>query len=267
MGFWEKIERTIIADPDGSYFARKAILKIDKLFREKDYQSVLEKSSEFIKLYPNFYSGYYYKGFVFLRQKKHSEAFENFSKCLELNPNINSIHYLCGYEQIELKNYQIALSYFERALDIFPNDTDLIGAKGLALLYLDEVEEANLAFKKAYEIDKSDGLNNTILYFFVRNRFEENLIYINKAKALDYNLRGKLILNYLEAMNSCMLGKDYLINVEIVNKLSKKIKAFGWEFIWIDKWLKEETVDETKRKFIVEINDYLKKIKAKLEQF
>ena len=224
MGFWDKIERKIIADPDGFYFARKDILKINKLFLAKDYDAVIIKSDQYYKKYPKFFNGNLFKGYALYYQNKYSEACENFNKVIEISPHINAAYDYCGYCHIQLENYQIALSYFERALGLYPNDAHFIQSKGLSLLYLNEFEEANRMFKCAYEIDKSDVLNNTILYLFVNNRFEENLFYIDQAKKLDYDKFGIFILNYLEAMNSCMLGKDYSVNVAAVNKLSKKLK-------------------------------------------
>jgi len=266
MWFWDRIEKAIIADPDGIYAARKDILKVNKLLILKDYDAVIKKCEEYCETYPKFFNGYLYKGYALYYKDMYEEACKNFNKVIEINPHINSTYDYCGYCHIKLENYQIALSYFERASDLFPTDTHFMESKGLALLYLHEVSEANRLFERAYDIDKSDGLNNTILYLFVHNRFEENLSYINHSKDLEYDNRGQLILNYLEAMNSCMLGKNYSENVERMNKLSKKVKAFNWEFLWIDKWLKEETIKEEKRKFIVEINNQLKNLRDKLDK-
>ncbi|MBP9096835.1 MAG: hypothetical protein KBG21_09525 [Ignavibacteria bacterium] len=266
MGFWDKIERTIIADPDGVYFATKELKKIEKLLIKKDYYTVLERANKFIEEHPDAFNGYFYKGHALYFLKKYSDALTAFNKTIEYNHKMWSPYFFCGHIHIDFENYQIALSYFERALELKHDSANLLDSKGLCHLYLDEFDEANRSFAKAYGINKSDGLNNSILHCFVKNRFEENLVYIEQAKKLDYDSRGILILNYLEAMNSCMLGKSYSHNVEVVNKLSKKIKYFLWEFIWIDKWLKTEIIDEEKRKFIVEINNQLKELRNKLDK-
>ena len=47
MGVWEKVKKIFTTDPDGPYTAYKDLQKIGNLFDKKDFESALEKSTEY----------------------------------------------------------------------------------------------------------------------------------------------------------------------------------------------------------------------------
>ncbi len=261
MGIIEKIKGLIGLFPGSYRHSNKLLLKAQRAYTQKNFPLAIEKLNELVTQYPESYKGFYSRGLVLYFQTEYLKAADDLMKSIEINPTFTYNYLLCGECYMKLNKHNTAISFFEKGLSYNKLDTYLLNANGFAYLCLHNIETANKNFESAYNVDKSDGLNNTILYYFVNNKFEENLKLIEHSKKLKYNTFGKLILNYLEAMNSCMLENDYSHNINAINKLVPKIKSYGWEFTWIDNWLKHENIDPEKRKFIEELNNDLKEVK------
>lgn len=79
-----------------------------------------------------------------------------FSKALDIDPNDSYAWYNKGLALLILENYEEAIKCFDKSLEIDPEDADAWHYKGLALDTLSQCAEATACFEKAWGLGMRD---------------------------------------------------------------------------------------------------------------
>jgi adenylate cyclase len=74
-------------------------------------------------------------------------------RAVELDENESSCFSRLGWVHLLRRSHDLALQYITRALEMNPNNQWIVGDMGVTLLYLGQVGEAVICFKRAREID------------------------------------------------------------------------------------------------------------------
>jgi adenylate cyclase len=74
-------------------------------------------------------------------------------RAVELDESESSCFSRLGWAHLLRHSYDLALQYTQRALEMNPNNQWIVGDMGITLLYLGQVEEALIWFRRAREID------------------------------------------------------------------------------------------------------------------
>jgi len=84
---------------------------------------------------------------------------------------------------------------------------------------------------------------------------------LNEAESKEKSKEDELILNYLHAITSFMVGEDYTEDVNNIDNLLKEDIEITWDSDEIEAWLTKTKMPPEKKKFITELTEKLKKKK------
>lgn len=144
------------------------LLKADLLNDSGDVDGGIAELDKFIERYPEFYYGYYRRGFFKDNAQRIDEALEDYSFSIALNP-------------------EYAYAYFGRA--------DMYKAKG-------DIQRANADYKKVIELDSIPGNNSCAQYaFFELGQREKAVEFMDSIISHDSDNPG----NYYEA--ACLYSR------------------------------------------------------------
>lgn len=167
------------------------LLKADLLNDSGDVDGGIAELDKFIERYPEFYYGYYRRGFFKDNAQRIDEALEDYSFSIALNP-------------------EYAYAYFGRA--------DMYKAKG-------DTQRANADYQKVIELDSIPGNNSCAQYaFFELGQREKAVEFMDSIISNDSNHPG----NYYEAacLYSRMGSKDKALGY-LMTALEKGYNKFA----------------------------------------
>lgn len=143
-------ETALRLDPSlGGAYNNLAVIYIDHL---KQYDRAKDWLSAALQRYPNFASAYLNLGVIALNQRDLPEAIRLFSRVLELDPQNQSAHYNLAACYINLRQFREAITTLDRGISYWPAAHRLYVLKGRASLMAGDIEQARVAFEKAYAL-------------------------------------------------------------------------------------------------------------------
>jgi tetratricopeptide (TPR) repeat protein len=185
VGVVKLLDELVYGDKELKAEATKAEFMI--LLEKGDYEELLKKAEEMIKLDVENAFAWVVKGRVLGNIGRHEEALDAFSKAIELNPEHADAWFFKGVALKNLGRHKEELDAFAKAIELNPKDSDAWSNKGVALGNLDRNEEALEAFSKAIELNPEDAdawLNKGVT-LRILGKYEEELDAF--AKAIELN--------------------------------------------------------------------------------
>ena len=105
--------------------------EIDKAF-EVLLISIIEDKEErdieldkFINKYPNYFGGYFQKGYIAIEEKKYKLVLHYFTKAIELKPDYAGAYYNRGNAYKNLQRYDEAIKDWEKVIELEPEKKNL----------------------------------------------------------------------------------------------------------------------------------------------
>jgi tetratricopeptide (TPR) repeat protein len=181
------------------------------LYDANRYVEALGYFDTAIKLNPNYYLAYNFKGFTLSELGRHVEAIECYNNMLKLNSNDANAYYSKGEALYLLEKKTEALWYFDTAIKLNPNYYLAYNFKGLTLSNLGKHVEAIECYDIILKLNPNDAnayySKGTSLYNLSKHKeaiesFDE-AIKLNPADANAYNSKGivlSVLKNNLEAL-------------------------------------------------------------------
>jgi len=161
--------------------------KGNAFYKLNQYNEAIKCFNKASELNPDYLYAWYYKGNTLINLKEYEEAIKCYNKALELDPDYLYAWYYKGYAFYKLNQYEKAIKYYNTALKLNPDYLYAWFYKGNALINLKEYEEAIKCYSTALE------LNPDYVYawyykgnaFYKLNHYEEAIKCYNKALELD----------------------------------------------------------------------------------
>ncbi|MFW2504586.1 tetratricopeptide repeat protein [Clostridium diolis] len=141
--------------------------EIRSLLENNNFEKVLEKADEIIKLDHNNEKAYAGKGMAYMKLKEYEEAIKCYDKAVEIKPDYSAAYNNKGNVFVAMGNNEKALECYDKASEFGGDIAEIYNNKGVVFMNLGKNKEALENYDKAIEI-KSD-------YY---------LVYKNKAKVL-----------------------------------------------------------------------------------
>lgn len=109
--------------------------KADSLRGEGKYtdpKKVIEYLNNAIKLKPDYFSAYFYRGMAYSNLGQHKRAIEDYNQTLRLQPNDALTYVIRGMAYFDLGQHKRAIEDYNQALRLQPNDASTYVERGLA---------------------------------------------------------------------------------------------------------------------------------------
>lgn len=153
---------------------------------QKKFLKALKRFDKIISLDPTDIEAYNTKGLILSGLGKYTESISEFDKSISYNPKNSDPYFNKGVSLCRLKKFENAIVQFDLALSFPHNDeyqTDCLIYKGMALYFLNRINESNSQFEKAVEInsDKLNVYNKIGIVFGNYEKYEEANKYFDKV--------------------------------------------------------------------------------------
>ena len=131
-----------------------------KLYNQKKFDDLLEKSNAFVLKYPNNTDGLNANALAHKNQKEFKKALKIFDKIININPKIDYVYQNMANIFFDLGNMTSAIEYQKKALELNPKNIRSMNGLGLALSNSGDDIAAIGYYKKALEINSNDSETN-----------------------------------------------------------------------------------------------------------
>ncbi|GGB81899.1 hypothetical protein GCM10007424_22480 [Flavobacterium suaedae] len=229
------------------------IEKAEQLFKEEEYQEIIELlPDELLAQHNNAYL-YMLRGVIFEKLNDLDKAIKDYNKAIEINPTDANLYFNRGNSWHEKGEYTRAIEDYNKVIEINPKDADAYQNRGFSMHKKGELDEAIKDYNKAIEINPTDAnaYNNRGNALNEKEEYNRAIEDYNKAVEINpkysdpYNNRGLAWHNKGELDKAI---KDYDKAIEINPKNIIFYLNRG------NSWYKKEKFDKA-------IEDYNKAIK------
>ncbi|MGP8024422.1 MAG: tetratricopeptide repeat protein [Methanobacterium sp.] len=126
-----------------------------RLIEKNKFSKAIECLNKVIKLDPEDYAAWTFKGIALMYLENYHEAIIAFNKSLEISLNARPWHYkgLCFFK---LGDFEKAFKAYDKALQIYPNYPNVWHNKGVSLENLGRHEEALKAYNESLSINSDN---------------------------------------------------------------------------------------------------------------
>jgi len=142
----------------------------------------------------------YDKAVVCMQYGLADEAFKYLNEAIRLDPNHYLSYNLLGLAHMTKSNPADAVKAFTNCLAIKPDFSEAQNNLGTAYQEAGQMDKAEAAFKKAYELDQSYNASyNLARIYYERNDLDQALAYVQKSldkydrSILAWNLKGLIL--------------------------------------------------------------------------
>jgi len=182
-------------------------------------------------------------------KKYYKKAVLEFEKEIRINPDQDKLAQMLGISQYRIRDFDNAIQWFNRAITQDNKDAVNYQYLGYALMNKSKIPEAEIAFQKAFALDKTDIIKSESidelmeigkLSLSLGNNFVEQG---NKLRGFEFKKLGMRI------MSSALQYSKYDI------ELAKKVEMFAVDLndpVIID-WIRNVIESETSKTNVIEI--------------
>lgn len=162
-------------------------LSIHSFLHMKNFEKVIELSTDFVKLDNLNADDYANVGIAFSRTDQPLNAVEFYRKSLLLNPNHDIALNNIGFTLILLNKFQEAIESFNKAIEIKPRSAYSYANRGLAKIKSGQVKEGSEDIIYSLQLDAQNayGCRSLGIYYFDVGDYERSLESFIKAKEAD----------------------------------------------------------------------------------
>ncbi|MFY0645023.1 MAG: tetratricopeptide repeat protein [Bacteroidia bacterium] len=133
------------------------LIKANKASLEKRYDEAIGYYSQYIKLNPKDFRGYFNRGTTEYNAGKHSDGIADFSTCLMLNPIYKEAYYYRGKCKEAIRAYDKAVQDFTHVLSYDSLNVGFLKARANSYFKMEENELALKDLNTAISVNKLDG--------------------------------------------------------------------------------------------------------------
>jgi len=131
------------------------------------YEDAVEALTEVIRMYPEYYGGYYGRGLAYGRLNQFESAISDYDKALQLNyPNPSSVYNSRATLHSNLGRYELALRDLNKVIKLNPQgDANLSNAyygRGMVYGNMGKYDEAERDFIKAKELGFQENIEHLL---------------------------------------------------------------------------------------------------------
>jgi len=170
--------------------------KLNLLFKNRDWESIVELLSKLIKLHPNNVEYLYDRGVAYFRLFKKIEAIEDFTKVIELYPagkKTSKAYRNRGISYKSIHDYVNVFLDLTKAIELDPSDFSIYYDRGNAHLDIADFNEGIEDLTKVIESNMVDTIycNRSDCYwkrgkaYYELNKYDEALSDYTQAVELD----------------------------------------------------------------------------------
>ena len=206
-------------DADRDFLANQKLEESLKLYYASDYNGTIKICNEAIKLNPNLYGAYAYRGLSYYYLNQYEKAIQDYNKVVQLKPN-NNLEYLylgLGTAYGQLQQYDLAIKSFDKTIQLSPNLSEAYIGRGVSYTGLNQYVQAIQDFNKALQLNP----NSSEAYI------SRGAIYVNlnqhDTAIQDFNNAILLNPNYVEAY--IMRGCAYAFKGNLSQAIDDETKA------------------------------------------
>ena len=102
------------------------LIQANRATLERDYTQAIVLYSQYIKLNPEDFRGYFNRGTTEMNAQKYTEAEQDFTKTLSLNPVYKEAYYYRGQSFVKQKKYDLAIKDYTHILDKDPRSVPFL---------------------------------------------------------------------------------------------------------------------------------------------
>jgi tetratricopeptide (TPR) repeat protein len=175
----------------GSYAqsGSKILSEANKASLEKRYDDAIELYTQYIKLNPEEFRGYFNRGTTYYNARKYTEGITDFTQCITLNPIFKEAYYYRGKCKEEVKNHKGAIEDYSYILVKDSNNVGFLKARANCYMSMSQNQKALDDLDRAISISKEGEI--------YKQRAELKLIMGDLEGALkDYEAVERLIPEY-----------------------------------------------------------------------
>jgi tetratricopeptide (TPR) repeat protein/predicted AAA+ superfamily ATPase len=185
VGKVKLLDELVYSDKELKAEATKAEFRI--LLEKGNYEELLKKAEEMIKLDVENAGAWIVKGAALETLGRYEEALEAFSKAIELNPDNANAWFMKGMALGNLGRYEETLEVLSKAIELNPDNADAWLRKSMALGALERHEEALEVLSRAIELkpEVADAWSMKGRALGALERYEEALEAFSKAIELN----------------------------------------------------------------------------------
>lgn len=144
----------------GTVFAQagtELLIKANKASLEKRYDEAISYYSEYIKLNPKDFRGYFNRGTTEYNAGKHHDGIADFTKCLDLNPIYKEAYYYRGKCKEGINKHTEAIFDYSHVLTIDSLNIGFLKARAECYSALKQYQKALADLNMALAVNKLDG--------------------------------------------------------------------------------------------------------------
>lgn len=174
------------------------LLKLGECYlAEEKLDSAKGYFSYVIKLQPNDWQAFNYRGLCYLRQKKTDSATNDLNKSIAIFPNYLAYNNL-GQVKESLNKFGVAITYYNMSLRLNHSDDKVFFNKGVSFMYLDRPDSALFNYNKAIALEGNNPLyflNRGMAYFLI-NHHDSACMDWEKASNMGNGDADSFLLKY-----------------------------------------------------------------------
>jgi len=190
----------------------------------KDNTAAIHRFNEIIKINPQLFQAYFFRGMAKYNLGDYVGAKSDFSKTISLHPYFSHAYHYRGITEERLNNYHSALKDYNTALEIDPVNPDIYSSRGFTRLLMNDTIGALQDFNEGIMLDPYNiqALLNRSMVWTQKKEYDKALKDCNKAIMLDkYNTeaiyRRGLIWYNQENYRKALKDFNFLIKVDSSN--------------------------------------------------
>jgi tetratricopeptide (TPR) repeat protein len=146
--YWHEGKR-FIEGKKGSWSPSKKEKEIIKhfrtghsLYRKKIYRKALHEFEKVIKLDPNNYRAYFWRGRTYIKVKRYKEAILDFQKVIKIKPDYAEAYDNLGWLYMQLDEYDKSIKYLSQSIELKPNDGWVYSTRGRCYFQKGDLQKA-----------------------------------------------------------------------------------------------------------------------------
>ena len=189
-----------------------------------DNSSAIRLFNEIIKINPQLFQPYFFRGLAKYNLGDFVGARSDFSKTISLHPYFSHAYHYRGVTEERLNNFFSALKDYNTALEIDPVNPDIYSSRGFTFLLMNDTLSALNDFNEAIMLDPYNvqALLNRSTIWTMKKDYKKALKDCNKAISLDrYNTeaiyRRGLIWYSQKNYSKALDDFNFLIKVDSAN--------------------------------------------------
>lgn len=229
---------------------------------KQDYDQSILFFSKAIEQDPNSSDAYLGRGYAYYCKNDMTNAELDWLKTVELFPeSISANRNLVEIYSVFNPNYEKALAHINKTISLYqnPKSGDYI-LRGSVYHLLGETEKATEDYQQGLA---SKNLGDYMAYAelqIVHNQFDKAYEIISDktvVKPQKNYVNTYVIALFLECVALIALKKDYAETKAMVEEQFEKTVYNKWNFQLIDQWLKTASLEESQKKAIQDLMDYI----------